>query len=377
MQMVRSIIAIKKLAPKKLPYIAVLTDPTMLIQAGIDPKTGLPLKVANMMDCKLKDSIRKTLRILDEQNAINRYTWYNLPNGLDGQLLERILYYRAQGMLFYMPLDEKFYFLPYALDGSIDVYGRFTGVTPLPFNGVAKDKEDKAWIVGLIRKPVYDIVDEIDDNFNPDECCVLLSDYSKQLSQINISRQILQDPILDAMAEAFPFARTNLIANSGVKGMRVNDEDQKASVDLAAKSVERAALNGKPWVPIVGNIEWQELTDGSTLKSEEFLMYMQALDNFRLSLYGLSSGGLFQKKSHMLESEQQMNEGNVGLVYQDGLTLRQKFCDIVNSIWGLGISCEASEVVVGVDQTMDGEIADNQDQSGIPGEQPQEVSTNE
>ena len=53
---------------------AVLTDPTMLIQAGIDPKPGLPLKVANMMDCKLKDSIRKTLRILDEQNAINRYT---------------------------------------------------------------------------------------------------------------------------------------------------------------------------------------------------------------------------------------------------------------------------------------------------------------
>lgn len=354
-----------------------LFDPTMLIQAGIDPKTGLPIKVAGLEGCGLKNNIRKALRVLDEQNAINRYTWYNLPNGLDGQLLERILYYRGQGMLFYMPLDEKFYFLPYALDGSIDVYGRFTGVTPLPFNGVAKDKEDKAWIVGLIRKPVYDIVDEMDENFNPDDYCVLLSDYSKQLSQINISRQILQDPILDAMAEAFPFARTNLIANSGVKGMRVNDEDQKASVDLAAKSVERAALNGKPWVPIVGNIDWQELTDGSTLKSEEFLMYMQALDNFRLSLYGLSSGGLFQKKSHMLESEQQMNEGNVGLVYQDGLTLRQKFCDIVNSIWGLGISCEASEVVVGVDQTMDGEIADNQDQSGIPGEQPQEVATNE
>ena len=356
---------------------ATLHDPTMLIQAGIDPKTGLPIKVTALMESKLKDGVRKTLRILDEQNAINRYVWYNLPSGLDGQLLERILYYRGQGMLFYMPRDEKFYFLPYALDGSIDVYGRYTGVTPLPFNGVAKDKEDKAWIVGLIRKPVYDIIDDMAEDVDPEECCVLLSDYSKQLGQINIPRQILQDPILDSMAEAFPFARTNLIANSGVKGMRVNDEDQKASVDLAAKSVERAALNGKPWVPIVGNIEWQELTDGSSLKSEEFLMYMQALDNFRLSLYGLSSGGIFQKKSHMLESEQQMNEGNVGLVYQDGLTLRQKFCDIVNSIWGLGISCEASEIVVGVDQNFDGEISDSQDQSGVPGEQPQGGAENE
>ena len=73
----------------------------------------------------------------------------------------------------------------------------------------------------------------------------------------------------------------------------------------------------------------------------------------------------------MLESEQQMNEGNVGLVYQDGLTLRQKFCDIVNSIWGLGIWCEARETVVGIDQNMDGEVSDNQDQSGMgAGEQP-------
>lgn len=347
-----------------------LYDPSLLIQAGIDPKTGLPIRFNGDDKCMLKDDIRKTLRILDEQNAINRYTWYNLPNGLDGQLLERILYYKGQAAFFYMPTDGSFYFLPYALDGTIDVYGRYQGITPLPFNGTAKDRKD-AWITGLIRKPVYDIIlddEETEDIFN--NGCVLLSDYSKQISQTNIPRQILQEPILDAMAEAFPFARTNLITNSGVKGMRVNDEDQKTTVKTASRSVKDAALVGDPWIPIVGNVEFQELTDGSALKSEEFLLYMQSLDNFRLSLYGLSSGGLFQKKSHMLESEQQMNEGNVGLVYQDGLTIRQKFCDMVNSIWGLGIWCEASETVVGVDQNMDGEISDNQDQSGEPGEQP-------
>jgi hypothetical protein len=355
-----------------------LYDLQQFLNAGIDPKTGLPTRI-DADTCYLKSNIKKALRILDEQNAINRYVWYNLPNGLDGQLLERILYYRGQGMFFYMPTDETFYFLPYALDGTIDVYGRFKGVTPLPFNGTSADKEEKAWITGLTRKPIYDII--VDAEINPDileDGCVLLSDYSKQISQTNISRQIIQDPILDTMAEAFPFARTSLISNSGVKGMRVNDEDQKATVKLASKSVTKAALNGDPWIPVVGNIEWQELTDGTALKSEEFLIYMQALDNFRLSLYGLSNGGLFQKKSHMLESEQQMNEGNVGLVYQDGLTLRQKFCDIVNSIWGLGIWCEASEIVVGIDQNMDGEIADNQDQSGeMAGEQPMGVNSDE
>ena len=354
---------------------AKIIDVNTLIQAGFDPKTGLPTKVDSEDKCLLKENIRKTLRVLDEQNAINRYKWYNLPSSLDGQLLERILYYKGQGMFFYMEANDSFYFLPYALDGTIDVYGRYKGVTPLPFNGSTDNEEgkEKPWITGLTRKPIYDVLgDEVNNEFT--EACVLLSDYSKQISQTNISRQILQEPILDAMAEAFPLARTSLIANSGIKGVRVNDEDQKSQVEIGSRSITRAALNGKPWIPLVGQIEFQELTGGSALKSEEFLLYMQALDNFRLSLYGLDNGGLFQKKAHMLEAEQDMNAGNIKLVYQDGLTIRQKFCDIVNSIWGLGIWCEASETVVGIDKNLDGEVADNQDQSGIPGEQNVEVS---
>ena len=354
---------------------AKIIDVNTLIQAGFNPKTGLPSKIDYEDKCLLKENIRKTLRVLDEQNAINRYKWYNLPSSLDGQLLERILYYKGQGMFFYMEANDSFYFLPYALNGTIDVYGRYQGVTPLPFNGSTDNEEgkEKPWITGLTGKPIYDVSgDEVNNVFT--EACVLLSDYSKQISQTNISRQILQEPILDAMAEAFPLARTSLIANSGIKGVRVNDADQKAQVEIGSRSITRAALNGKPWIPIVGQIEFQELTEGSALKSEEFLLYMQALDNFRLSLYGLDNGGLFQKKAHMLEAEQDMNAGNIKLVYQDGLTIRQKFCDIVNSIWGLGIWCEASETVVGIDKNLDGEVADNQDQSGIPGEQNVEVS---
>lgn len=306
---------------------AKLLDVSTLIQAGFDPKTGLPYR--NGEDkCFLKDNIKKTLRVLDEQNAINRYKWYNLPSGLDGQLLERILYYKGQGMFFYSDLDEEFYFLPYALSGTIDIYGRFNQVSALPFNGSTEDKPIEAFT----RKVIKDIPLDVDiDTFN--NGCVLLSDYSKQISQTNISRQILQDPILDAMAEAFPMARTSLIANSGIKGMRVNDQDCYSNVKAASRSLTRAALTGDPWVPIVGNVEFQDLTDGSNLKSDEYLQYMQSLDNFRLSLYGLKNGGIFEKDSAYVNTITAGNiQNNVGLVYQDGLTLRQKFCDIVNSI---------------------------------------------
>lgn len=293
-------------------------------------------------------------------------------------MIERILYYKGQAMFFYMETDEKFYFLPYALDGTIDVYGRFKGVTPLPFGGgkAASDNEkdkEKPWITGLIRYPKYEVIEDLKLEDMTDGC-VLLSDYSKQLGQTNISRQLLQDPILDTMAECIPFMRTALINSTGVEGMRVNDEDQSANVKAASRSVLRAALSGEKWIPTVGNVEFQDFGAGEVAKSEEFLLTLQSLDNFRLSLYGLDNGGLFQKKSHMLEAEQEMNAGNVGLVYQDGLTLRQRFCDIVNSIWGLGIYCEASETVVGLDKDMNGEISDTQDQSGtMNGEQPEMI----
>ena len=98
----------------------------LYIQAGIDPKTGLPLKCSGSLPSELVNNVKRQLNIVDLQDALNRYTWYNLPKGLTGNLIERILYYKGQGALFYMESNETFYFLPFALDGSIDVYGRFT-----------------------------------------------------------------------------------------------------------------------------------------------------------------------------------------------------------------------------------------------------------
>lgn len=67
-----------------------------------------------------------------------------------------------------------------------------------------------------------------------------------------------------------------------------------------------------------------------------------------------------------------MAAGQVSFELQDGLAQRQRFCDIANSIWGLGIWCEVSEVASGQDTNGDGLIADEQDQSGAaPGQQPE------
>ena len=329
-----------------------ITPLELYIQAGIDPKTGLPFK-ANNQPVYLTDNIKKQLRIVDEQDALNRYAWYNLPYGLNANLIERILYYRGQGIMFYMEADDRFYFLPYTLNGSIDVYGRYTAVTPLPFNGsTAADKKERPWIEGLIKIPRYDIMLDA----TPEEViasCVILRDYSQQQSQTVLSRQVLNDPLLDIMAECIPMMRTALINSTGVKGMRVSNEDEKSNVKAANLSIQRAAMTGEGWIPIVGKLDFQDLTAGAIAKSEEFLLAMQSLDNYRLSLYGLDNGGLFQKRSHLLEAEQRMNNGNSGILLQDGLYQRQQFCDIVNSWFGLQIYCEISETVNNIDNNGD------------------------
>lgn len=368
---------------------AKMIDPHTLLAAGIDPKTGLPLATSKV-DCAMKGNIKKNLRIVDEQDAINCFTWYNLPSGINSRLLERILYYKGQGMFFYMEDVNKFFFLPYALDGTIDVYGRFTSVTPLPFNGTTKaDEKEKPWIQGLRRECVYEV--ELPENYIAEDGtvqvdkiletqnnkCVLLHDYTQQVSQTNISRQILNDPILDVMSEMVPFARTALLNGTGVQGMRVTTEDEAANVELASQALNTAALTGKKWIPIVGNVEFQDLVGGNLAKAEEYFLALQSIDNLRLSFYGLDNGGLFQKKSHMLEAEQEMNAGNVGLIMRDRLQNRQDFCTLVNSIWGLNIWCEVSEAALGLDLDGDMVAGDNEDQQTNMGGNAKEEKNND
>lgn len=338
---------------------AKIPDITTLIQAGFNPKTGLPYKMTGT-NPMVKENVKKALRLIDEQDAVNRYVWYNLPCNITSQELERMLYYKGQLAFFYMKDLNEFYFMPYTLDGTIDFYGRYNHIHPVPMTSgnEEKDKSYKAQaeLLSQIKlKCVYGIKmpDELveDDLYNN---TVLLHDYSKQLSQTIIPRQAINEGIIDIESECIPFMRTSLIAGSGIKGVRVNDADQQSSVREGSNSLVTSALSGDIWVPILGTVEFQELTDGAPNKAQDYFLAMQSIENFRLSTYGIDNGGLFEKKAHELQSEADINGGPVGLVLQDGLSIRQNFCNIVNSIWGIGIWCEPAENISGTDLNGDG-----------------------
>jgi len=350
---------------------AKLPDIKTLLQAGIDPKTGLPIKMSSTAKAALKDDVKKFLRLVDEQDAVNRYVWYNLPANLTSQELERMLYYKGQLCFFYDKNLEEFYFMPYALDGTIDFYGRFNTIHPVPMTSGTEDKGSKAqaqYLSALKLKCVYGM--KLPDELKAEDLtdsAVLVHDYTKQLSQTILPRVTINDPLLDVMAECIPFMRTSLLSSTGVKGVRVNDADQAESVADGNRGLEKGALTGQPFVPVIGGVDFQELTNGQVAKSEEYMLAMQSLDNLRLSGYGIDNGGLFEKKAHELQSEADINGGPVGLILQDGLSIRQNFCNIVNSIWDLGIWCEPAQNIMGADIDGDGVVYDRNEgeSSGI------------
>lgn len=356
---------------KKTPY---MIDPSLYKQAGIDLKTGKPIRMVD--GTRLKENMRHVMRLIDEQDAVNRYKWYNLPCNISSEELERLLYYKGQLCFFYFKELDEFYFMPFALDGSIDFYGRYNSIHPVPMSSGTEggsDAEKKTYkanyikqreLLSSIRLNVVKAIKSLDDLEESDlyNSAVILWDYSRQLAQNIVPRADVNDPLLDVISEIPCFLRTALIASTGVKGMRVPDADSKNEVKIASAQVLDCALSGELATPITSTIEIQELFDGPTGKAQEYLLAMQALENFRLSTYGLENGGLFEKKAHKLEEEQEMNTSTVGLVYADGLAIRQNFCNIVNSIWGTSIWCMPAESVLGADIDGDGTAFDDNEQ---------------
>lgn len=347
-------------------------DLEQYFQAGIDPKTGLPIRLSNLIETVDKADIKRQLQFVDKTNALSRFTYYNLPKGITADLIERIIYYRGQAILFH--IGEKHFVLPYALDGTIDMYGRFEEVTPLPFNGSQEDKDkENPWIKGLTFRPIYEVPDftEYMDK-SPEELqeiidksCVIIRDHTIDISQTNISRSVMQDSVLNVMSDCIPFMRTALVNSTGVMGMRVDGADEAANVYAASQAINMAALTGQKYVPIEGPVEFQELTGGQVAKAEEFFLAMQSLDNYRLSLYGLDNGGLFQKKSHMLEAEQEMKAGATSLILEDALRCRQEALTIYNAINGTSMWVEYSENVLGMDMNGDGQVGSDDDSTGL------------
>ena len=334
-----------------------MKDYALMKLAGIDPKTGLPTRA--VVKPASFESVRNMLKVIDQQDAVNRFTWYNMPLNLSSQEIERMLYYKYQLVFFMLPGieegKERFFLMPFALDGTIDWYGRYNRVHPVPYSGGQDGNEEqsrriKKFLSNIKIKVIWEMMEP--EEFDPDEIYgVIIRDYTNGLGQNAIPRVYLNEGIIDAEAEIFPFIRTAMLTSSGVKGVKVSSADEAIGVSDASRAIHGAAMSGEAYIPIVAKLDVQELGSKAPASFQDYFLSLQSMENFRLASYGLDNGGLFQKKAHMLQDEEDVNGGSIGLVMSDGIENRQRACNIINSIWeSLGVWCEVSGATMQIEE---------------------------
>lgn len=334
-------------------------DTKTFIEAGI-PQTSKMLKYGNAIDqngnvvtpnlqkCSLDyDSLFSIMRQQNMIETFERYMWINLPFGLTADLIERLLYFRGKGILYFNDKIEKFQFLPFALNGVIDEYGRFTKCNTLPFTGVDTDEKKKK-----NKKPldfVYEDLDIVYDLPYNEEMIknaksrktvgIILNDSSLGISQQPVIRSNYVKPVLHMMATLMQIINTAMYGSADHNLLQVETEEELYSIKNQIDGINADILRGKRFTPIVGTMPITPLKTTNTADLEGLFNTFNSLTNFLKSITGIANAGVFDKKAHLLQEEQKLNGSNSDDIYYNGLRQRQEFCLLVQAYYNYPIWC--------------------------------------
>jgi hypothetical protein len=341
-------------------------DFNSLNSAGV-PLTDKMLKYGNSIDqygnavrpdlLKFNLNYDNVFAINRNQNfveTIERYMWTNIPFGLTQDLIERLLYFRGKGIMYFNDKVDKFQFLPFALNGVIDEYGRFTRCNTLPFTGVDTDNDDTRKgknstksVQNLVYEElpiVYDLpydIEHINIIRNKKPVGIILNDSTLVLSQQPVIRSNYVRPILHTMSLILQIINTAIFGVADHNVIQVETQDEMMSINQQINAINQDILSGKRFTPIVGKFPISPLKTTNSVDLEGLFNTFNSLNNFLKSITGVANSGVFDKKAHLLQSEQQLNGSNADDVYYNGLRQRQEFCLLFQAYYNYPIWCES------------------------------------
>lgn len=338
-------------------------DTNSFASAGISPSKEV-LKYGNAIDqngnvitpnpLKLNLDYSSLYSIMRNQNkteTLERYMWVNVPPGLSQDLIERVLFYRGKGVLYYNDKVDKFQFLPFALNGSIDEYGRYLKVNTLPFTGVDTEDEEKDKkkqknqpLVYSDLKVVYDLPyneEMVKEIYKKQTVGIILNDSSLGISQQPIIRFNYVKPVLHMLSTLMQIINTAMFGCADHNLVRLENESELASFNNQIDAINRDILKGKRFTGVIGSLPIEPLKTNNTANLEGLFNTFNSLTNFLKSITGIANAGVFDKKAHLLQEEQRLNGSNSDDIYYNGLRVRQEFCLLVQAYYGYPIWCRS------------------------------------
>ena len=336
----------------------------------------------------IMNKIGESFAKIDYKQYLTRFKWNNLPQGLDSELFERILYYSGSAMFFYIKELGKFYFLPYGMSGEgtevgIDFYGRFKRIKPYSFNGSTDSEgESKAngkkssadiYLSTQIRDNIVDIpFVETEEEAKKiyENGAVICWDNSPELAYYTTSRNREARSYIKYMVKVLIQTKSALINSSGFNLFSADGEQDNDIMQMQIDAINEDRENGQLAAvvsKILGNVE--NLQSNAPAAMQDFWASLQSIDNLRLKSMGIRNDGMQQKSQYQNIQEQTMDINDSLQVYWNSFMERVKFAAIVNSIWGLDIYPEPL-LLPTMDQTQDN--GENNEKEGGDNSQAQE-----
>ena len=303
------------------------------------------------------ENIGKSLANVDYQQYITRFKWNNLPEGLDSELFEKIMYFSGSAMFFYIKELDRFYFLPYGMAGEkeqtgIDFYGRFNKLKPYSFNGSTDGSgEEKAngkkvsaadiYLSTQVRNNIKDIPfvkDEKEAREIYENGAVICWDYTPGLNYWNVSRNRVSQAYINYLVKVLIQTKSALINASGFNLFATDSESANDLMQMQIDDINEAREEGQLAAVVsklLGKIE--NLQSNAPAAMADFWSSLQSVDNLRLKTMGIRNDGVQQKSQYQNIQEQSVDINDSLQVYWNSFMERIKFSAIVNSIWGLEI----------------------------------------
>ena len=321
---------------------------------------GIPVKSKDKYMYSIDPMFEKlgvSIKYIDYQQFLTRFKWNNLPEGMDSELIERILYFSGSAMFFYIKELNRFYFLPYGMSGEntevgIDFYGRFNRLKPYSFNGSTDGGgEKKADGKRITRSDLY-LSTQIRDNIKDipmveseeearkiyENGAVICWDMTPQLAYAVDSRNRISQSYVKYIVQILIQTKSALINSSGFNLFSTDTEASTDIMQLQIDAINADREKGKLSAVVsnaLGKIE--NLQSNAPSAMGDFWNSLVSADNLRLKSMGIRNDGLVQKSQYQNIQEQSIDINDAMQVYWNAFMERVKFSAIVNSIWGLGI----------------------------------------
>ena len=319
---------------------------------------GIPVKGKRKGYSKdpIFDKIGESFKNMDYQQYLTRFKWNNLPEGLDSELFERVMYFSGSAMFFYIKELDKFYFLPYGMSGDgtqtgIDFYGRFNKIKPYSFNGSTDGSGERKSDGRMSKADIY-LSTQIRDNITDipmvaseeearkiyEDGAVICWDYTPGLAYWNNSRNRISQSYVKYMVQVLIQTKSALINSSGFNLFATDGEQDNDIMQMQIDAINKDREEGQLAAVVsklLGNIE--NLQSNAPAAMQDFWASLVSVDNLRLKSMGIRNDGLQQKSQYQNIQEQSIDINDSLQVYWNSFMERVKFAAIVNSIWGLDI----------------------------------------